>query len=93
MGKISNREGMLSLLVDDIVPVDKIEKPSGITINIVEETNEANLVKLRELIQNNPGSTKLSIIYGTHYEPKTIVREIKITPRIVEVLKIYQQNT
>ncbi len=58
-------------------------------ISIIDLANEDEIKRIAALIKNNPGETKLKIIYGKNEAPKQIIRNIQINAEVIRVLRKY----
>ncbi|MBD3362506.1 DNA polymerase III subunit alpha [Candidatus Dojkabacteria bacterium] len=88
--RVNERKGSLSLIVKDANKANKIKNPKTITINIINEKDQNNIEELKKLIIQNKGKTPLKIIYGSVTNRNAIVKKIKPSAKLMEIIKKYQ---
>lgn len=91
-GTISYRDGKVSAMIDDIILIDDYCNKNPLEINICEEKDKARLEKLKGLIAENAGEIKLRIIYGNKYDPKSIIKYINPSHKLIEFIKDYNTH-
>lgn len=92
-GSVNERDEKFNFVIDDIQSADKLKENEKITISIVDERDETQLEKLRNLIVKNQGEVELTIIYGSRMKTYKIIKKIKPEIRLIEFLKYYQTSS
>jgi DNA polymerase-3 subunit alpha len=89
-GNVSQRDDKYNLIVDELVDADSSEQPKAIKIDIRGNNNREELNIIKEQIRlYKGGDLKLSIVYGTHSSPKTIITTVKPSSQLFSYLDKY----
>ena len=88
-GRVNEREGVKSIIINEIEPAGSIQMPKNIKIDISQISDEEKLKEVKGCIDGE-GETKITIIYGTKNAPKTIERMIDLnSEEKIEILSKY----
>lgn len=93
-GRMKITEEKVSVVVNAIndVPHDtQNDSPQKVMIDIRSEKDKDSLQLLKDAINQNPGETKLEIIYGSNYVQKRIVRNINLTNEVISIINKYRK--
>jgi DNA polymerase-3 subunit alpha len=88
-GRVNEREGVKSIIINEIEPAGSIQMPKNIKIDISQISDEEKLKEVKGCIDGE-GETKITIVYGTKNAPKTIERMIDLnSEEKIEILSKY----
>ncbi len=88
-GMVSNRNGEVSLLIDEVAPAElKPYKSAGITIDISLVQDQTKLAQLKNILLQNPGESKVTIYYSSKdgTGKRSIVRTVELKGEVIQIL-------
>jgi len=89
-GVINTRNEEKSLMVDEILDVEKVRLIKEISVSICDETSEKAIAEFKEILNKNPGNNIIKIYYGDKNAGKFILKKVSLSQELNDFIQKYR---
>jgi DNA polymerase-3 subunit alpha len=79
-GTVNIKDGQHSVIINEIEPANSVQPPRNFSIDLREVTDTTELTNIKKYLvdKNKEDFSKVSIVYGSKKNPKTLIRYVDV---------------